>query len=66
MEKLIKTEIQKYEKGKVYNLADGDMNLPKHDYTTYFENNEEYFDGEWMAMDKCKKSFKVVTKIYEL
>ena len=64
--KLVKTKTQEYKKGEIYNLADGDLNLPKHDYTTYFENNDDdEFEGEWKAMDRCKKSFKVVTKIYE-
>jgi len=63
--KLVKTIIQEYKKGEIYNLADGDINLPKYDYTVYFENSDEELEGEWMAMDKCKKSFKVITKIYE-
>lgn len=64
--KLVKTEIQNYKKGEEYNLAEGDLNLPKNEYTNYFENAEsDDIDGEWMAMDRCKKSFKVVTKIYE-
>lgn len=65
--KLIKTEVQTYKKGEEYNLAEGDLNLPKNEYTNYFENAEsDDIDGEWMAMDRCKKSFKVITKIYEL
>lgn len=64
--KLVKTEIQVYKKGQEYNLAEGDLNLPKNEYINYFENAEsDEIDGEWMAMDRCKKSFKVVTKIYE-
>ncbi len=35
--KLIKTVTQTFIKGETYNFADGDLNLPKHDYTTYFE-----------------------------
>jgi hypothetical protein len=61
--KLVKTETQTYHKGQVYNLADGDLNLPKYEYTNYFECADG-IDGEWMAMDRCKKTFKVVTKIY--
>jgi hypothetical protein len=63
--KLVKTVIQEYKKGEIYNLANSDINLPKYDYTTYFENSDEELEGEWMAMDKCKKSFRVITKIYE-
>jgi hypothetical protein len=63
--KLVKTETQTYKKGKVYNLAEGDLNLPKNEYINYFGTEEdEELEGEWMAMDKCKKTFKVVTKIY--
>tara|TARA_R110000744_G_C19029480_1_gene525225 strand:+ start:357 stop:560 length:204 start_codon:yes stop_codon:yes gene_type:complete len=63
--KLVKTETQTYKKGQVYNLADGGLNLPKNEYTNYFGTGEdEELEGEWMAMDKCKKTFKVVTKIY--
>ena len=63
--KLIKTEIQNYKKGEVYNLSEGDLNLPKYEYSNYFENApDNEIAGEWMAMDRCKKTFKVVTKIY--
>lgn len=62
--KLAKTEVQVYKKGETYNLADGDLNLPKNEYLNYFENSDEEIQGEWMAMDRCKKTFKVVTKIY--
>lgn len=61
--KLVKTETQTYKKGEVYNLADGELNLPKLEYNKYFEGAED-IEGEWMAMDRCKKTFKVVTKIY--
>ena len=65
--KLIKTLTQTFKKGEIYNLADSDDLIPKHEYTTYFENSDEDTltdGGEWCAEDKCKKSFKVVTKIY--
>ena len=65
--KLIKTIIKTFKKGEVYNLADDDHNIPKYDYTTYFENTDEdrlTDGGEWCAEDRCKKSFKVITKIY--
>lgn len=65
LKKLVKTEIQEFKKGETYNLAEGDMNLPKYEYFKYFENSDDEIEGEWMAMDRCKKSFKVVTKIYE-
>lgn len=63
--KLVKTLTQTFKKGEVYNFADGDELLPKHEYTHYFENSDEDFGGEWKAEDKCKKSVKVVVKIYE-
>jgi len=62
--KVVKTETQRFTKGETYNLADGDLILPKYDYSTYFENTNEEIEGEQYAMDRCKKSFKVVTKIY--
>lgn len=63
--KLVKTETQTFIKGKTYNMADGDLNLPKLEYGNYFEMTDDEIEGEWMAMDRCKKSFTVVTKIYE-
>jgi hypothetical protein len=62
--KLVKTQTQTFKKDETYNMADGDLNLPKGEYTKYFECTDDDLDGEWMAMDRCKKTFKVVTKIY--
>lgn len=65
--KLEHEEKQIYKKGKSYNLADGDINLPKHQYTEYFENtDDDEIEGEWKAMDICKKSFCVITKTYSI
>ena len=60
--KLIKTETQTFKKGEAYNMADGDLNLPKGEYTKYFECTDEDLDGEWMAMDKCKKHLRQLLK----
>ena len=65
--KLITTITQIYKKGEIYNLAEADHNIPKYEYTKYFENSDEdrlTKNGEWCAEDRCKKTFKVVTKIY--
>ena len=65
--KLIKTLTQTFKKDEIYILADGDDLIPKHEYGTYFENTDEDTltdGGEWRAEDRCKKSFKVVAKIY--
>lgn len=65
--KLIKTLTETYKKGNIYNLADGIDLIPKLEYADYFENSDEDAlteGGEWCAEDKCKKSFKIVTKIY--
>lgn len=63
--KLVKTLEETYYEGQVYNLAEGDELLPKFEYINYFENSDEDFGGETNAEDRCKKSCKVVVKIYE-
>lgn len=63
--KLVKTLEQTFIKGNIYNFANGDELLPKEEYINYFENSDEEFKGEWKAMDRCKKTVKIVVKIYE-
>lgn len=65
--KLVKTLTRSFEKGEIYNTADVDDLIPRHEYGNYFENSDESFlreGGEWCAEDRCKKSFKIVAKIY--
>lgn len=65
--KLETTVTEVFKKGEIYNLADGDLLLPKSEYSKYFENSDESSlteGGEWMAEDRCIKSFKTILKIY--
>jgi len=63
--KLVKTLEENFKRGQIYNFADGETLLPKLEHCNYFENSDEDFGGEWMAEDRCKKSVRIVVKIYE-